>query len=98
MIIAAAVIAPLVEELFFRGFIYGVMKRYTDGLFAALCSSILFAVVHMHVGTLLPLALLALIFCALYERTGSLLVPMLLHAAFNSVSLVVMLFFPEVKP
>lgn len=98
MIIAAAVIAPLVEELFFRGFIYGVMKRYTDGLFAALCSSILFAVVHMHIGTLLPLALLALIFCALYERTGSLLVPMLLHAAFNSVSLVVMLFFPDAKP
>lgn len=97
LIFSAAIIAPLVEELFFRGFIYGVMKRYTDGLFAALCSSILFAIVHMHVGTLLPLTLLALIFCALYERTGSLLVPMLLHAVFNSVSLMVMLFFPEVK-
>lgn len=97
LIVSAAMIAPLVEELFFRGFIYGVMKRYTDGLFAALCSSILFAVVHMHVGTLLPLTLLALIFCALYERTGSLLVPLLLHAVFNSVSLMVMLFFPEIK-
>jgi membrane protease YdiL (CAAX protease family) len=95
-LVAAAVgVAPLVEELLFRGFIYGVIKRFTDAWFAALCSSLLFAVVHLHVGSLLPLAVLALLLCAAYELTGSLLVPMLLHALFNLTSLALLLIFPE---
>jgi membrane protease YdiL (CAAX protease family) len=98
LIVAAAIVAPLVEEIVFRGFIYGVMKRYTDGIFAALCSSLLFAIVHLHVGTLFPLALLALVFCAIYERTGSLVVPMIMHALFNATSLAVMIFFPDIQP
>jgi membrane protease YdiL (CAAX protease family) len=97
LMISAAIFAPLVEELVFRGFIYGVIKRYTDGFFAAICSALLFAVIHMHIGTLVPLTLLALIFCAVYELTGSLLVPMVLHCFFNATSLIVMLFFPDMK-
>jgi len=93
--VAAVVVAPLVEELIFRGFIYGVIKRYTDAWFAALCSALLFAVVHFHVGSLLPLAVLALLLCAAYELSGSLLVPMLLHALFNLTSLALLLLFPE---
>jgi uncharacterized protein len=98
LVVAAAIVAPLVEEIIFRGFIYGVLKRYTDGIFAALCSSLLFAIVHLHVGTMFPLALLALVFCAVYEYTGCLLVPMVMHGLFNATSLVVMVFFPQVQP
>lgn len=97
LVVSAAIIAPLVEETIFRGFFYGVMKRYTDGFFAAICSSLLFAVVHLHIGTLLPLTVLALLFCVLYELTGSLLVPMLLHGLFNGTSLLVLLFFPDLQ-
>jgi len=96
--VSAAIVAPLVEEVIFRGFIYGVLKRYTDGIFAALCSSLLFAIVHLHVGTMFPLALLALIFCAVYEYTGCLLVPMIMHGLFNATSLTVMVFFPQIQP
>lgn len=95
LVLAAVVIAPLVEELTFRGFVYGVIKRYTDGFFAALCSSLLFAVVHCHVGSLFPLALLAIILCAAYELTGSLLAPMLMHALFNLTSLLLLVLAPE---
>lgn len=97
LVVSAAIIAPLVEETVFRGFFYGVMKKYTDGYFAAICTSLLFAVVHLHVGTLVPLTLLALIFCAVYELTGSLLVPMVMHGLFNGTSLVVMIFFPDIQ-
>ncbi len=96
LVVAAVVVAPLVEELIFRGFIYGVIKRFTDTWFAALCSALLFAVVHFHVGSLLPLSVLALLLCAAYELSGSLLVPMLMHAIFNLTSLVLLLAFPEV--
>ncbi|GEP45927.1 CPBP family intramembrane glutamic endopeptidase [Brevifollis gellanilyticus] len=95
MAISAAIVAPLVEETIFRGFIYGTLKKHTDGIFAALASSLLFAVVHMHVGTLFPLAVLALAFCAAYEYTGSLLVPMVMHGIFNATSLVLMILFPD---
>lgn len=95
LVVAAVIVAPLVEELLFRGFIYGVIKRFTDAWFAALCSALLFAVVHLHVGSLLPLAVLALLLCAAYELSGSLLVPMLLHALFNLTSLALLLLFPE---
>jgi len=97
MVLSAAIIAPLVEETVFRGFFYGVLKKYTDGYFAAICTSLLFAVVHLHVGTIVPLTILALIFCAVYELTGSLLVPMVMHGLFNSTSLVVMIFFPDIQ-
>lgn len=92
VIVAAVLIAPLAEETLFRGFIYGVLKRYTDAPFAALISSLMFAVIHMHVGSLLPLWMLAVLFCLAYEITGCLLVPMLLHAIFNAASIIGMLF------
>jgi uncharacterized protein len=92
MIIAAVLIAPLSEELIFRGFIYGVCKRFTDAPYAAVISALLFAVVHVHVASFVPLFVLALILVWLYERTGSLLVPMLMHAGFNAV-MIAMIFW-----
>lgn len=93
--IAAVVVAPLVEETIFRGFIYGVLKRFTDIPFAAMGSALLFAIVHLHVGSALPLFVLALSFCWAYERTGCLLVPVFMHAFFNGGSLVLLTIFEE---
>lgn len=92
VIFLAVVIAPLAEETLFRGFVYGVLKRYTDAPFAALSSSLMFAIIHMHVGSLLPLWTLAVLFCLAYEITGCLLVPMILHSIFNGVSIIAMIF------
>jgi membrane protease YdiL (CAAX protease family) len=92
VILLAVVIAPLAEETLFRGFVYGVLKRYTDAPFAALASSLMFAIIHMHIGSMLPLWMLAVLLCFAYEITGCLLVPMLLHAIFNGVSIVAMMF------
>jgi uncharacterized protein len=96
VIFMAVLIAPLAEEILFRGFVYGVLKRYTDAPFAALSSSLMFAIIHLHVGSLLPLWMLAVIFCLAYEITGCLLVPMMLHATFNAVSIIAMLFVDKV--
>ena len=95
VIFAAVVIAPLVEEIVFRGFVYGVVKRYTDGYFAALTSALLFALIHGHVGSLVPLTVLALIFCLAYEITGTLLVPMCMHALFNAASLAALMLYEK---
>lgn len=86
--VLAVVVAPLSEEIFFRGFLYGVVKRFTDRWFAAVFSALVFAAVHQHVGSLVPLFLLAIGFALAYERTGCLLVPVFMHALFNAGNLV----------
>lgn len=89
---AAVVVAPLVEETVFRGFVYGVLKRFTEPIFAAIISSAMFALAHFHLGSAVPLFVLALGFVGAYERTGSLAVPMLMHALFNGLSLAALVF------
>jgi membrane protease YdiL (CAAX protease family) len=68
--------------------LYGVLKRYAGGLPALIFSGVSFALIHLHVPSLLPLFLLACVLTFAYELSGSLLVPMAMHALFNSVTLV----------
>ena len=88
IILLAVVIAPLAEEFVFRGFLYGVLKRYAGAVPALVFTGIAFALVHLHAPSLLPLFLLACVLTLAYELSGSLLVPMAMHALFNSVTLV----------
>jgi membrane protease YdiL (CAAX protease family) len=89
---AAVVIAPLTEELMFRGFLYGVTKRFTDRWFAAFFTSLIFAVMHHHLGSLIPLFMLALGLAVVYEITGCLLVTVFMHAMFNAWNLVQLIY------
>lgn len=83
----AVIIAPIAEETIFRGFIYGVVKSYSERWFAAIFTSLVFAAVHQHVGSLPALFVLAMGFALAYEATGCLLVPMFMHALFNALNL-----------
>jgi len=94
--VAAVVLAPIAEELLFRGLLFRALLQHRSVHFAALVSSVVFAVVHIDVAVSQPIALvgLTLVGVALayaYERTGSLLVPIVGHAAFNGITLVVAL-------
>jgi membrane protease YdiL (CAAX protease family) len=88
IILLAVVIAPLAEEFFFRGFLYGVLKRYAGALPALVFTGVAFALIHLNVPSLLPLFLLACVLTLAYEVSGSLLVPMAMHALFNTITLV----------
>ncbi len=88
IIVLAVVIAPLAEEFVFRGFLYGVTKRFAGSLPALVFTGAAFAVVHLHLPSLLPLFLLACVLTFAYELTGSLLVPMAMHSLFNAITLV----------
>ena len=87
IILLAVVIAPVAEELTFRGYIYPVIKRYFGAVPALLFSGILFALIHLNLASFFPLLVLALVFSVAYELSGSLLVPMTMHATFNALSL-----------
>ncbi len=81
----AVVIAPLFEEVFFRGFLYPALKqRFGIGRGLVLVSAI-FALSHAHLPSVVPLFVLALGLGLAYEITGSLLVPIGMHALFNGI-------------
>lgn len=80
----AVITAPITEELIFRGFLYGVVKRSTDRWFAAVFTAVIFAVVHMHAGSAPQLCMLGLGLAIAYEQSGCLLVPIFMHMMFNA--------------
>lgn len=88
--VGAVIIAPIAEETIFRGFFYGVVKSFSDRWFAAIFTSLIFAGVHQHVGSLPALFVLAMGFALAYEATGCLLVPMCMHALFNALNLAIL--------
>ncbi len=86
----AVVFAPIAEELFFRGLLQSMFKRYFDGRPwpAVLATSAIFAAVHYSQ----PQAVASLFLLSVglgynYERTGRLTGPILMHAIFNAVSI-----------
>jgi membrane protease YdiL (CAAX protease family) len=97
IIFLAIVVAPLTEEFIFRFFLYGVFKRYFGRGAGVLLNALLFAAVHANLPSLAPLFVLGTCFTIAYEWSGSLLVPMTMHALFNCASLV-LLAFPEALP
>ena len=86
-ILLAVVVAPLTEEFVFRGYLYGVVRRYLGPITAIVLTSAIFAVIHFNLLSLPSLFILAICFALAYEATGSLLVPMAMHAIFNALNL-----------
>lgn len=77
--------APLGEELFFRGLLFGGLRRSLPFWAAALISSTIFAVVHVYVLLMPLLFLVGFGLAYVYERSGSLVTSIAAHAAFNLV-------------
>lgn len=82
----SALVVPVCEELFFRGYLLGALRPYGEKR-GALVVSLCFALVHstakgggMGVCTM---TLVGLLLCLVTLRTGSLLAPILVHSSYN---------------
>jgi uncharacterized protein len=84
------IVAPVAEEFFFRGFFYGALRSTFNVPLAALINGAVFGAIHITSSETLPLvpvlAILGVILCLLYERTGSLYAPIALHAFNNTIA------------
>ena len=89
---SAAIAAPIVEELIFRGYLYPIMKKYTGAWFALISSSLLFGIIHVSLVPLIPLALFGAILVLLYEYTEAIWTPIIAHCIFNTATLVNILY------
>ena len=87
-LVLAVFVSPLLEELFFRGFLFTFLKNYTSTWMALILSAGVFAFAHANLGSALPLWLLGMVLGLAYQHTGSLLLPMCIHGCFNLMTAV----------
>lgn len=91
MFFIAVVVAPVFEEVFFRGILLPFLVRRMGLTAGVVLVSVAFAGLHWHLFSLLPLFLLSVLFSLAYACTRSLLVPIGMHAAFNGVTVALLL-------
>ncbi|MBL3654812.1 CPBP family intramembrane glutamic endopeptidase [Fulvivirga sediminis] len=90
--IVIAVIAPIGEELVFRGFLQSLTHNYTKNIHVAIwLSAILFSTIHMQFFGFVPRLLLGALFGYLYYWSGNLIVPILAHLVNNGFTLIMVL-------
>lgn len=92
---AGALLAPLAEEIFFRGIVFRSYLLAKGPLVAYLASALVFASLHLNLPALPPIVVLGLVLAWLYHATGSLVPSVLAHAFNNGVAFIVLYFVPE---
>ena len=93
--IFAVVLAPVAEEFIFRGVLFPFVRQLGHPRLAWIGVSFLFALVHGDMAIFIPLFVLALALTWLYEKTGSLFAPIVVHSLFNAANLVILLYAPK---
>ncbi|MDX6692153.1 MAG: protease family protein [Solirubrobacteraceae bacterium] len=83
------VVAPVGEELFFRGFFFGALRNWRGPWPAALITGLVFGAIHLGsapASQLMPLAFFGVVLCLLYHWSGSLFPCIVLHAFNNALA------------
>ena len=83
MTLLAITVAPVTEEMIFRGGIFRYMRTRTPRWVALLVPALLFGALHANLASFVPLVVLGIILALAYERTGSITVPIFAHGLFN---------------
>lgn len=98
LIFAMVIVAPIYEELIFRGLLWSAIAEqfsnvanaeHCGAIVASLVTSVIFAVIHLQYGIyeIGTIVVLALIFCYARIKSGSLVLPMLLHVVNNGAAM-----------
>lgn len=92
--ITLVVIAPAAEELLFRGYLFGKLKKYVPIWVAILVTSLLFGAVHSQWALAIDTFALSVILCLLRQTTGSLWPSILLHMTKNAIAYYILFINP----
>lgn len=85
LFVLLCVIAPLMEELIFRGFVYPALRRRLSVFSSVVASALLFALMHQSLQALAPIAVIGVALAVLYERNRSLVPCIICHALNNTL-------------
>jgi CAAX protease family protein len=85
-VLVAVIMAPLFEEIFFRGFIFAGLSQSFGWGWGAAGSAAIFGFAHLQLTVFIPLFALGFGLAWVYKRTGSLWTSIALHATFNAIA------------
>jgi len=93
--IFVSVFGPIVEEIFFRGFMYSAIRKRVGVLGAAFLSASIFSLLHTNIAGFLPIMMLGVLLAYLYETTGSLVASITVHVLHNSAIICFVFFIKQ---
>ncbi len=86
--VVVLVVAPLAEEIFFRGLLFRALGERLPSFWAMGVSGFVFSAFHLNLSVLIPFTLLGMLFAWGFRTSGSIWVPIGAHAAINGVGFV----------
>ncbi len=87
--ISSVILAPVFEELFFRGLVFHQLSKKVNVWVAALFSAVFFAAIHWSWPEFLSLVIIGLVYAYLLNRSNSLLIPLIAHLIHNLITFMV---------
>jgi len=87
LVLLVGITTPFIEELVFRGVLFGWLRRRIGPWLGAIASAIPFGLLHLPAGQAVWATLFGLLLATLYQRFGSLWAPVLAHSANNCLAL-----------
>jgi len=88
------VIAPIAEEILFRGYLYGKLKKFVPVWAAIIVTSLLFGAIHGEWNIFFDTFALSIMLCLLRELTGNIWSPILLHMIKNGIAFYILFIYP----
>ena len=90
--IMIVLLAPIIEEIVFRGLFYAALKSYFPWFVSIILTSVIFSLIHENILAFTLLFSLSLLLTFIYELYGKLLYPILIHSCFN-ISMLFLIYF-----
>ena len=88
---AVVIVAPLIEEVFFRGYLFELLEKKLGGAPAVMITAILFSAVHFNIFTFFPILLMGGFMGWARMRTGSIVPSLVLHSMNNLAAILVVI-------
>ena len=85
IIVSAVIVAPIIEEIYFRHILYAKIKLYVGILPSIIISSILFGILHKNIYAYITLFLVSIFLCIIKEISGCTIFPIYVHSIFNII-------------
>jgi membrane protease YdiL (CAAX protease family) len=90
LVLAAVLVAPLAEEMLFRGMVQRTLEKYREPAMAIVLTSVFFSIVHFNPWTAIQITLLGLVLGYMTWKSGSIIPSVILHGLNNLFSLLLM--------
>lgn len=88
VVFSSIVIAPILEEIYFRKFVYRIIKKKIGIFFGIILSSLMFGIIHYNLYSFGTLFLLSIVCTIKYESSGQISHSILMHSFFNSIMVI----------